>query len=91
MVSNNASLGYSTTFSSLTKVLLYSLQDAHAACAIHHVDGDPLLAEATRAPDAVQVCLTVRVPVKCDREIKVHHNRHHLNVDAWKENRYHKN
>lgn len=66
----------------LTEMLLDPVEDVHAHPAVHHVDGQTPLAEATRAADPVQVRLVVRVAVLVNWQVKVDHHRHLLHIDT---------
>lgn len=52
-------------------MFLDSVEDVHAVLAVHHVDGQPALAEAAGAADTVQVGLIVWVPILIHRQVKI--------------------
>lgn len=51
---------------------------------LHHAEGDTLLAEAARPPDAVEVSVEVRFLPPVHGEAEVHDHRHLLHVDPWR-------
>ena len=58
------------------------VDNIHAVFAVNHVDGKPPPAEASRAADPVKVCLIVGVPIHVHGEVKVHNERHLLDIDT---------
>lgn len=67
----------------LTEVLLDGSEHGHALLAVHHVNGQSVLAEAASPSDPVQVGLVVRVTEFVQREVKVDHYGNLLYVDTW--------
>lgn len=68
--------------SRLTEVFLDGSEYGHALHAVHHVDGQASLAEASCPADPVQVGLVVRVAIFVQGEIKVDHHRNLFYVDT---------
>lgn len=64
-----------------TEMFLDSVEDVHAVLAVHHVDGQPALAEAAGAANPVQVGLVVWIPILIHRQVKIDNNRHLLHVN----------
>lgn len=63
-------------------MLLDLMEDPHGQSAVHHVDGKPSFAEASRATDPVQVGVVVGLPLHVHRKVKVDHEGHLLHVDT---------
>lgn len=64
-------------------MFLDSVENVHAVLAVHHVDGQPSLAEAAGAADAVQVGLVVWIAILIHRQVKIDNNRHLLYINPW--------
>lgn len=62
-------------------MFLDSVENVHAVLAVHHVDGQPSLAEAAGAADAVQVGLVVWIAILIHRQVKIDNNRHLLYIN----------
>lgn len=64
-------------------MFLDSVENVHAVLAVHHVNGQPSLAEAAGAADPVQVGLVVWISILIHRQVKVDNNRDLLYIDPW--------
>lgn len=62
-------------------MFLDSVENIHAVLAVHHVNRQPSLPKATRAPDPVQISLVIWISIFIHRKVKIDNNRDLLYVD----------
>lgn len=70
----------------LAEMRLDVAAQVHRSLRVHQIDGQTALAKAPGAPDSMQIRVAVGATLHVDGQIKVHHNRHLLDVDAARQN-----
>lgn len=64
---------------------LYLLDDIHATFTVNHIYSESSPAKASCPTNTVKVRLVVGISCHVHWEVKVHHERHLLDIDTWTE------